>query len=172
MKLTARIVPYSSVVGGGVMLLDEAGKAYLQLAVMGGRVGVTREEHEATAAALVELVNAEGLVIGETPDEKAQNKIRANLDKLRSWMPSYMRDGMERYVLNGLMPGSFLTAILEGDEVRAKQMADVNNRRLVDEYFAKVRELLPPACYGNPAQVKAWSDRGGLRGRKGENDNG
>lgn len=44
MKLTAKEVPYSSIVGGGLMLTDESGRAAFQVMFMGTTNGITKEQ--------------------------------------------------------------------------------------------------------------------------------
>lgn len=44
MKLTAKEVPYSSIVGGGLMLIDESGRAAFQVMFMGTTNGITKEQ--------------------------------------------------------------------------------------------------------------------------------
>jgi hypothetical protein len=170
MKLTAHAVPWSSTVGCGIVLKDEKGAAYIQLALMGGRVPTRenpfgRKEYEAVQASLVELINNEGLVIGEDQDQdRALKRALDNLDKFAAWAPSYMRAGLQRYVVQGIKPGSFWCAILSGDAKQARLMADANNRGLIDDYFAKCRQFLPPKAHGSSENFAAWIDAGGLRG--------
>lgn len=62
-KLDARVIPYSSVVGGGLQLLDPHGRARFQLALIGTTDGVTKEENRAIALRLAELINQHGLEV-------------------------------------------------------------------------------------------------------------
>lgn len=63
MKLTARTVPYSSIVGGGVQLMNEQGHAAFQIALVGTTKGITFETTKAIADRLVELINEHGLEV-------------------------------------------------------------------------------------------------------------
>lgn len=58
MKITARGVPYSSVVGAGVLLADETGAVVAQLAML--NVAGGREEAEAMRDRVVAAINAGG----------------------------------------------------------------------------------------------------------------
>lgn len=51
MKLKLERTPYSSVVGGGLLLVDEAGRPRFQLALIGTTNGITKEETAAIADA-------------------------------------------------------------------------------------------------------------------------
>lgn len=65
MKLDARLIPYSSVVGGGVSLLDQSGRAKFQIMLIGTTDGITKEESDAIARRLAELVNQHGLEVSK-----------------------------------------------------------------------------------------------------------
>lgn len=62
-RMDARPTPYSSVVGGGLILFDQSGRAAFKLAIMGTSNGVTREENDAIARRIAELVNCHGLEV-------------------------------------------------------------------------------------------------------------
>jgi uncharacterized protein YecA (UPF0149 family) len=67
MKLQARQVPFSSVVGSGLTLYDEKGRAAFIVNFMGTTQGITREQTEAMSAAFTDWVNEFGL---EVPERK------------------------------------------------------------------------------------------------------
>lgn len=67
MKLKAEAIRYSSVVGGGVLLLDERGAAAFQLALIGTTKGISKDQNGVIAARLVELINTHGLEIADPP---------------------------------------------------------------------------------------------------------
>lgn len=60
-KLFAESTPYSSVVGGGVMLTDNIGRAKFQIMLIGTTNGITKEQNDHMAARLKELINKHGL---------------------------------------------------------------------------------------------------------------
>lgn len=62
-RMDARPTPYSSVVGGGLILFDQSGRAAFQLSIIGTSNGVTREENDAIARRLAELINSHGLEV-------------------------------------------------------------------------------------------------------------
>lgn len=63
MKLLANIVPYSSIVGGGILLADEKGAARFQIALMGTTAGISKEQNDAICRQLAILINTHGLEI-------------------------------------------------------------------------------------------------------------
>lgn len=64
-KLTATTVPYSSVVGGGVLL--RGGQRNFQIMLIGTTNGITKEETEAMSTRIAALINLHGL---EVPERK------------------------------------------------------------------------------------------------------
>jgi hypothetical protein len=62
-KLTSKIVPYSSNVGGGLVLLDEIGRAVFQVAFMGTTQGITKEQTAELSRQFDWYVNELGLEI-------------------------------------------------------------------------------------------------------------
>jgi len=65
MKLNARIVPYSSIVGGGLTLNNEQGAACFMVMFRGTTQGINKEQSEALAKRISFLINTHGL---DAPD--------------------------------------------------------------------------------------------------------
>lgn len=65
MKLKAKLVPYSSIVGGGLTLTDDAGRAAFIVNFIGTTAGITKEETEALSRQFAAFIAAYGL---EVPD--------------------------------------------------------------------------------------------------------
>ena len=61
MKLKAKMVPYSGVVGGGLLLTSEGGSAAFMLHFVGTTKGVTKEQTDAMATQLATWINERGL---------------------------------------------------------------------------------------------------------------
>lgn len=76
---------------------------------------------------------------------------------LERHVPSYMIDGMVRYIVFGIMPGSFLKAVLEGDLFSAVKNADDFNAGRLPSYVRFLYNYAPQDCYGSPENVKAWA---------------
>lgn len=78
-------------------------------------------------------------------------------------LPEHMRDGMRRYIENGIMPGEFLAAVLCNDLIGALQNADDTNIDALPIYGRWLHNEAPVSCYGSAKAVATWMDRGGLR---------
>ena len=63
MKLNARIVPYSSIVGGGLMLEDYKGHAKFQLHLSGTVSGITKQQNDEICAQLMALINETHILV-------------------------------------------------------------------------------------------------------------
>lgn len=63
MKLKANVVPYSSVVGGGLSLLDENGRARYQIMFIGTTDGISKEVTGALSKQIGDYINKYGLEI-------------------------------------------------------------------------------------------------------------
>jgi hypothetical protein len=63
MKLKSKVVPYSSVVGGGLMLTDKDGAARFIVNFMGTTAGISKEQSEALSEQIDALINAHGLSV-------------------------------------------------------------------------------------------------------------
>lgn len=87
------------------------------------------------------------------------------IDKLRlSGIPEYMQGGVERYILHGIPPGHFLSAILDNDLREACQRADMTNRVRIWEYVAFLYNYAPLGCWGYAGAVDDWCAHRGLDG--------
>jgi hypothetical protein len=65
MKLTVERTPYSSVVGGGLTLLNEKGHVAFLVMFMGPTTGISKEQNDALAKQLADWIELYGL---EVPD--------------------------------------------------------------------------------------------------------
>jgi len=74
------------------------------------------------------------------------------------FVPEHMREGLAMYVVEGVMPGGFLRAVLEGDLFGALGRADEINMRLLHTYAIYLANDVPAAIYGSPGAVQRWVD--------------
>lgn len=81
-----------------------------------------------------------------------------------SILPEHMRDAMQLYIEKGLRPGGFLTALLSNDLMGALKRADEVNSNSFRLYGMFLYNEAPLWCYGSPARVEAWLEKGGLEG--------
>lgn len=58
MRLTAKLTPWSSVVGGGLHLVDEAGRVRFMVAIMGTTDGITKEQSAELSKLLADGFNS------------------------------------------------------------------------------------------------------------------
>lgn len=64
MKLRAKQIPHSGIVGGGLLLTDNnSGAAMFMISFMGTSQGITKEETEALSEQIEALINAHGLSV-------------------------------------------------------------------------------------------------------------
>ena len=63
MRLSARPLPYSSTVGGGVQLLDAHGRPRFMVAFIGMQDGITKEESVTLSEQFVHYVNNHDVVV-------------------------------------------------------------------------------------------------------------
>lgn len=68
MKLKSKIVRYSSVVGGGLMLTDERGAVQFIVNFMGASNGISKEQSQALSEQIDALINANAIFVPEPPD--------------------------------------------------------------------------------------------------------
>lgn len=83
---------------------------------------------------------------------------------LRRKVPEHMRAGMVRYILLGILPGSFQLAVLEGDLFEAVRKADDTNRAALHDYAIFLFNYAPGGCFGSEDRVRTWAHDGGLIG--------
>lgn len=108
---------------------------------------MTRAEAVARYAILAET-GVEAAVYGELSDNYAWGQ---GLWKL----PSRMHDGIVRWVLFGIVPGSFLQAIIRGDLFEAAACADDENQRLLFDYAYVLHNYVPSQAKG-PNAISTW----------------
>lgn len=74
-----------------------------------------------------------------------------------SRLPESLRQGMRLYVEEGVIPGSFLQAVLENNFIDAVMNADPENLDALREIALFVRHELPPRAWGSVAAVQLWA---------------
>ena len=71
-------------------------------------------------------------------------------------IPAYMVGGIVRWIVNGIPPGDFLTAVLSNDLKGACERADDTNQHLLFIYCNFFYNYAPSQCWGSPEKVLAW----------------
>lgn len=75
-----------------------------------------------------------------------------------SKIPEHMRPGLERYLEYGVIPGRFLTAILENNLVDAVAHADRVNKTSFREWASFLYNEMPAGSWGSKEKVRKWSE--------------
>lgn len=81
-------------------------------------------------------------------------------------VPEHLRGGLSRYVMQGIRPGHFLTAVLEHELFDAMGRADENSRAGLFDLVSYIYNECPGGCHGSRERVNAWIGAGGLDGIK------
>ena len=77
-------------------------------------------------------------------------------------IPQHMHGAIERYINHGILPGGFLTAVLENDLVGAVSRADHINKSMIPTYLEFFYRDIPSTCWGSVENVKTWVAHKGL----------
>jgi len=72
------------------------------------------------------------------------------------YIPDRMMGGIRRYVDHGIKPGSFLTAVICNDFVRACGTADDENLRNLPAYADYFYNEVPGNVWGSKEKMDAW----------------
>ena len=83
-------------------------------------------------------------------------------------LPEHMRESARLYIERGIMPGSFMVAILRNDFTGAALVADPLNLMRLQDYAIWLNIRCPPDAWGDMVAIKKWSDNGGINGRRKE----
>ena len=79
-------------------------------------------------------------------------------------LPAHMQDTARLYVEKGIPGGSFFTAVVSNDLMRAFARADETNADAMRDWVMWLYNDAPGGCYGSPERVRAWMEAGGLEG--------
>jgi hypothetical protein len=80
-------------------------------------------------------------------------------------IPEPMREGIIRWVEEGVRPGSFLWAVIRNNLFDAWGHADDTNRALLTLYVRWFYWEAPGGCCGSAEAAAAWEAQGGLKNR-------
>jgi hypothetical protein len=78
--------------------------------------------------------------------------------------PEHLRSRMRCWIENGVIPGGFLSAVLQNDLAAAVAQADADSiaGTLLLMQFLHCRA--PSGAHGSPAKFNGWADKRGLTG--------
>ena len=71
-------------------------------------------------------------------------------------MKSSTKGGIDRYIENHCLPGSFLMAVLSNDLKESFARADKENREDLFEIVSYCHNHIPLNCWGSPEKVGEW----------------
>lgn len=71
-------------------------------------------------------------------------------------IPDHTKGALRRYVEQGLMPGSFLEAVLTNDLMGATGRADPHNIFALKEICMFVYNEIPATAWGSRERMEAW----------------
>lgn len=71
-------------------------------------------------------------------------------------IPAHMHDGVVNYVVHGITPGDFLTAVIEGNLFEAARRADDINKHRLWDYARFLITSAPAGCFGSKGVVREW----------------
>ena len=80
-------------------------------------------------------------------------RIREMIDKE---IPEHLREGLKRYYFKGVMPGSFLRAVLENDLKGAFSSGDSESLDHLEEIVIFLYNYLPMDSWGSKKIVQDW----------------
>lgn len=79
-------------------------------------------------------------------------------------LPAHTQESLRNYILYGMHPGGFISALLAGDLFRIVTNADTTNRHYIWQITRWVMFNAPEECWGNYAKIDDWcSDKDGIR---------
>ena len=79
-------------------------------------------------------------------------------------IPEHIREAVQRYIEQGVLPGNFLQAVIRNDLIDSFARADdVNRSRLFDIVMFFYNEA-PAGCWRSEEKMLAWHQKGGTRG--------
>lgn len=74
------------------------------------------------------------------------------------YIPERMMEGIQRYINDGALPGSFLSAVISNDFREACCRADDENMRNLPAYAAYFHNEAPSECFGSKEKMYAWRE--------------
>lgn len=92
----------------------------------------------------------------------------AEIDRGAHLIPQHMVGAVKRYILHGIPPGGFLTALLSNDFMGAANKADDENSAALMGWARFLYNHVPAGSFGSPARFDAWLDKGGVIGSEQE----
>lgn len=71
-------------------------------------------------------------------------------------VPSHTQGALERYIVHGIEPGGFLTAVLCNDLMGAMSRADIDNKRAIHDICSWIYNEAPSSCHGSYEKMENY----------------
>jgi len=71
-------------------------------------------------------------------------------------VPEHLREGLARYVIHGIVPGSFLSAVLGNDLHGAIRYGDDDSLAGIKPIITFLYNSTPAACFGSALRRDEW----------------
>lgn len=75
-----------------------------------------------------------------------------------SKLPEHIRGGVKRYVEEGVLPGSFLRAVICNQLKESFMLADETNIARMFDIVGFFYNEVPSGCWGSPEKMKKWAE--------------
>jgi len=89
-------------------------------------------------------------------NEKWTKYCEDRIDRHSDLIPNHMVDGLKNYVLRGIRPGSFLTAVMANYFKEACGRADMINSNNLSNWACIVVNAVPSEAQGSYEKVEKW----------------
>lgn len=76
--------------------------------------------------------------------------------RLEASFGAHMVGAIQNWIEHGIVPGSFLSAVITNDLKQAVGAADHINIRLIPEYVFYFYNYCPSACWGSVEKANEW----------------
>jgi len=87
----------------------------------------------------------------------------ADMEEGLSRLPERMRGEMRRYIVEGVLPGPFVTAAVSNDLCGVFEHGDDENILALMHYLRFLKNHAPPQAWGSVDKVQAWQQLGGWK---------
>lgn len=77
-------------------------------------------------------------------------------------LPKHLRGGIKRYLEEGILPGSFLQAVITNNLFRAVGAADEESKKHLVSIVAFMYYEAPSNCWGSRRKMLEWAKRKAL----------
>lgn len=81
-----------------------------------------------------------------------------------SRLPKHMQGTVRRYIEDGILPGSFLTAVICNKLQESFTYADETNIEKMFDIVGFFCDEAPFGCWGSKKDMTHWIEKGGLNG--------